>query len=684
MKPRRLFIVGAGASLPAPAGLPLFDSLRGTLCEWMGVEQIIGGRMPPEVFMNCVAQGLGQDRLSAWLVDTLSPDRRTVGGVRPNAVHAVLAKALGSGDIVWSLNVDELVEQSVEDNDRELFSILSERLTAHRGVQGSPVKEARLLKPHGTLAMRNFVFRTSQVIRPMPRSWATRLDSDLAVIDEVVFIGYRGADVDLRVPLDSALQSHQPKVRWFTRSSDEWLDACRYLPTLAGLDVDLRIDPNPSADFVRWADEVSLSGFVTEQQRWVLDDTRQRGVDPPKGRPRLSRALLLELLNEVALAEDAFVAEMARGRHLGTCSFRFLKLRWYAGDPRFNSLRAIDRAGLTRLLPRSASRRVRRAHLMYLSSVTGDHETALSLANRSDKRDPATWIVIAKAQRNAGNCQAALDAALKASKQAAPETEVDDSAKTAAKADEKAHAVFEQVFALTWLGRFQEARASLTTLYDGYDAQARIRWIGWAKYLEGGLRLLDGDGAAAATELYAAMEFFEADDTSGRRKKACEVLIAAAKRLQGDTSTSARIWLPSGADPNIVELAATLDFEVAESAREALEHDKAACHYASAADLGRRPLLRCAALLGIAELEPATSERATDALREARDIATRCQFRRLQADAVVTAHRLGLPRNDALRQLAEFADVLPGWDSNGASAPDAFLDNEHHRIVCVW
>ena len=443
---KRLFVVGAGASLAAPANLPLFDTLRRVLCEWMGVDTEAGRRLPPEVFMNCVAMGLSPDRLSEWLVQALGPREggagQQLGDPAPNAVHAVLGAAMRRRDLVWSLNVDELIETAVQERDPGFFAMHSDGLIAHRGAPDSLHEGTLLMKPHGTLAERDFIFRTSQVIRPLPTRWSVRLDADVASADEVVFIGYRGADVDLRVPLDAALRHHRPSVTWFclarrqedrvTENNQDWEDACRYLPALSGLDVDVRITANPSADFLLWGGENELVDWVSELQRRVIEDVRQRRVDSPGGSSRLSRGLLLELLNEVALAEDTFVAEMARGRHLRTSAFRYLKLRWYAGDRRLEPLKTLDRAGVLRPIP-VIGRRIRRADLMYLSSVTGEHDLALSLAKRSDKNDPATWIVIAKAERNAGNCESALKAAREASRLAAPPETAGDMGETGKK-----------------------------------------------------------------------------------------------------------------------------------------------------------------------------------------------------------------------------------------------------------
>jgi len=138
---KRLFVVGAGASLASPANLPLFDALRRVLGEWMGIDAEFGHRLPPEVFMNCVANGLGPDQLAMWIVQVLGPRKggvaEQVGDPAPNAVHAVLRGAMQKGNLVWSLNVDELIETAVQENDPDFFTRLSGGLIAHRAVPGS-------------------------------------------------------------------------------------------------------------------------------------------------------------------------------------------------------------------------------------------------------------------------------------------------------------------------------------------------------------------------------------------------------------------------------------------------------------------------------------------------------------------------------------------------------------------
>jgi tetratricopeptide (TPR) repeat protein len=649
----------------------------------MGVDPDLAKVLPPEVFMHCLSSG--RVPLSEWLARTLS-------GSPPNAVHAVLAQAILNGDTVWSLNADELIESAFDElpgaSARQL-----EDLTTHRSADGSPDPAARLLKPHGTVKLRNFIFETTQVIRPMPGDWATRLVADFSAADEIVFIGYRGADIDLRDALDTALRvSAHVSVQWHACSDEDWKEAQDYLPALAEVHRDAkRVCPNPSKMFVEWAQAEGIAPALTHDQEAGLDMIDSALPDPPRGRPRLARGYLLELLNQVQLAEDVFVAEFVRLRNVKTALFRFLKLRWYAGDRRFEPIMALDRTRAARFLFGPARKRVRRAHIMYESSVLGDHEAALELASRSDPRDPATWIVVAKAERYRGQCREALAAAQKASELAAPLAPT-----RPARADEKAHAVFEEIYSLIWLGRFAEAQECLGRLYRGYDAQARVRWMGWARYQQAGLALLLGEPERAIDELNSAERYFSADDDSGRRRAECLVLAAAAHRQAGNLRPAFTLRPIVGTDPVADLHNKTVAFERAEAYRSQGEFNQALEDYDEALVSRERPMLRCVVLLGRAECLLAVANgqggaarngdafiaQAEQLVEQALGLAQRCELRHVVGHVLVTAERVR-PSADPAGRLAPYREVLGAVLSDWA-APIEDLISGDHPIYCLW
>lgn len=692
MPSRTVFVVGAGASFVPPASLPLFAELRKQICSWLMID--VTGKvtaMGPEVFMYCLRLGLGEAAVNRWLAATL-------GVGEPNAVHAVLARALDAGHRIWSFNVDELIERApAPGEDQSAAMARRERWVAHRSRQPRlageepPDPGARLLKPHGSLSLGNFVFRTDQVLYPLPSAWAAqfREDCDKA---EVVLIGYRGADIDMRAALDQALGGAD-SIEWFAHTEENWDETMSFLPTLQrrGLKPAFR-SGNPSEDFLLWAAARGLDGYVTDEQRTLLGQQPEPKIPQPDGSSLLARAYLWERLNEPDPAADAFKKEVRAwglGHRRREAAVRYLKLRWYQQahqmDRRgpvlaaFRVIRGADRRLPRYRLPPPVSR-IRRAHIMLLSSVYGEHDAALTLAQGADEADPATWIVRAKALRNRGQCEEALAAAVKASEYAVPSKGV-----LRSRPDEAAHAMFERVFALIWLGRWDDAERQLSVLYGGFDGQAAARWLGWSRYLKGGLQLLRGYPAEARRELGNAKGYFASDDEGRRRELACDVLIRAVSRSEGNPDKS-EITIPSLPLAVIEQLRISADIEVAEAARATGDLDLARRKYEPLSRMVTRPMVSIPAVLGLAEASIATGPVDAEAVSAAERLARQCGFRHLEAAAIITSCRTGQrPASKGLRLLDQFQDVT----KRAGSAPDwvwqAVTDpGTHHSIYCVW
>ncbi|MHB8335265.1 MAG: SIR2 family protein [Acidimicrobiales bacterium] len=666
--------MGAGASLPAPAALPLFHELRRALCEWMGVDDILTRNLPPEVFMHCVARS--GEPLAEWIADVL-------GAGEPNSVHAVLARSLLTGSVVWCLNVDELIEREIA----RLQGRVPETLVSTMSNGDALPAGARLLKPHGTVSLRNFVFQSGQVIRPFPTAWTDRLKNDFRAADTVVFVGYRGADIDLRGSLNEALlEARADSVAWFCKEKEEWEQAKTWLPALSRFERSpFGENPltavNPSEQFVKLFGGILQPGDLTDVQLAGLSDSRANSVTVPLWRASFARALLLERLSQSALAEDAFLAEILRGRHFVKSFIRYAKLRWYVGDSRFEILRKIDSTRPGHLSLGPVARKVRRAHIMYLSSELGDQDRAVTLAEHSDRRDPATWIVLAKGWRYQGRLSDALRAADQASDLAAPKNRIQDS-----RVDEKAHAVFEAIYSCAWMGQFAEAERRLVNFCGGYDEQANVRWTGWARYLKAGLELLGGRAFDAMAELESAITFFESDDGRARRRSECYVLLAAIHRFLGldDQVKGLSSDLDKSDRPAFAQLERTRQFELGEIARSKWQFGKAIEHY-RAAQSPARPYVHVAALLGGVEASFAgdLGDWHED-LSAAERIATSCGLGHLIVQTTIVACRTGSISGDvANERLDKMAACVPGW--LGPNKLERVLSGlDEHHIFCLW
>lgn len=119
LTPSDLFVfAGGGVSLSMPAGLPLFWMLKDEILAQVGLwdrlsaehrgsaltgRQEVARRLAPEPFMQALREA-GAD-VDAWLAGAL-------GGGKPNAGHAVLARLALSGARVWTVNFDDHIERA--------------------------------------------------------------------------------------------------------------------------------------------------------------------------------------------------------------------------------------------------------------------------------------------------------------------------------------------------------------------------------------------------------------------------------------------------------------------------------------------------------------------------------------------------------------------------------------------
>jgi len=584
----RLFVVGAGASAAAPSCMPIFTVLRKYLITRLGLADDVvapAGELAPERFMQSVYDG-GLP-LERWLTKTLSAGE-------PNAVHHVLADCLNKGDTIWTVNVDELIEEAVRSQHSSVVVAAFD--------DNNPSAEARLLKPHGTVSRGMYIFRTDQVIRPLPDLWARRLQED-GERNEVVVIGYAGADLDMRVALDDMFEASESVV-WFARRTvrSTLLDrfpALKEKCSFLGGEDDASLTPA----FLEWADQQGLTANVSESLR--TEAARLAPLREPANLPgdaRFAAALTLERIGDRAGARRAYQHLLFR-RPLSRAveaARRIRTIDLYGGARWTRPLLAIAASDLAPVLPHSLRVRLDRVHVTLLSSHRGDHSAALDRAQRvADPDDPAIIISVAKAHRFSGDYPEALHQAARAEQIAASTGEVDI----------LAHALYEQAFSLTWSGRLAAAHKVVGRLYSAIDGLAGTRWVAWAAWQQACLLLYGNGPDKALGELRRAESLFRADQLDSGIAAALTVQLTSHRMLGDDASFNKleRDLETMTATPGWTSYTnCSVNLERAEHARDHHSFDQARDLYERVLVVSSdEPIHLSLALLGIAELDRA-------------------------------------------------------------------------------
>lgn len=118
LSPDVVLFLGAGASLPTPAGGPLFAEVRDACAERVGVRTAnwpaddarrkLLDHVIPEVFLKVLADA--GYRFEAALARAVAG----TPGSGPNAVHDFAARLLAAGGTVWTTNWDDWIEDAHE------------------------------------------------------------------------------------------------------------------------------------------------------------------------------------------------------------------------------------------------------------------------------------------------------------------------------------------------------------------------------------------------------------------------------------------------------------------------------------------------------------------------------------------------------------------------------------------
>ncbi|MFF0010103.1 SIR2 family protein [Streptomyces sp. NPDC005374] len=520
IRARDLFLfVGAGASRSVPAGLPMFDGLRGRILLELG---LVGDRpddprasayaqLAPEVFMLALSKG--GVAVVPWLNDVL-------GAGEPNAAHHAVARLAAAGATVWTVNFDHLIERAGGPG------------LVPCAWPAAPADGAKVFKPHGTLGG-ELVVDAEAVLHGLPPAWEERLRADVRG-RTVVFLGYRGFDLDFQPIWDDVLAAAED-VLWFDLP-DPAADRHKRL-LLAGKEAAGRLHlrppvprpvdappggPNPSWDFVHWC---RTEGLADVDQALVLRLFEQPEPVFPRlpGKPYArAKPVVQGLLGEIGAARRSYRALLGHPAHVRHAARGLLELRLNHGGRRV----AWALSG-ARLLPpwgRLATvRKLAAVKRLTVLSKAGSYRAVLhGTGNLTADSLSTLWILRSAALRSSASLDAAADAAATAW----------DSARAEHHPVRIAHAAFQRTLALMWADRLDEARTCLEQHLDPYAALAANRWVAWADFVRGGLAVRDGDATVAEGHFQRSKDRFHAEALDDG---VASVLVArlALLRLQG-------------------------------------------------------------------------------------------------------------------------------------------------------
>ncbi len=598
--------------------------------------------------------------LASWLSATL-------GQGEPNALHVALATALGVGDLVWSLNVDELIEAATD-----------EPVQVAAYDDEVPAPGAVLLKPHGTVSRGQYIFRSDQVIRRLPPAWADRLVADCCDSD-VVVIGYAGLDIDLRLVLDDALAAASA-ITWFAAECDR-PSLLNRLPALGRQRDTFHGGTDPralSAAFLDWADTQGLSSRISPTLRAAVTASDNRPPATLAGNLGLARGLLLERIGHRAEARRTFREQitasgpkksLTAARHLATIDL-------YKRAPWTRPLLGIGDGPYAVLLPPPLRRRFDRVHVTLLSSHLGEHEAALKRVGRArNPGDSAIRLSVAKSGRFTGDLAAAIDNA-----DAVREVESQTS-----HVDMLAHALFELTFAYTWAGDLDAADRTLRGFYGGVDALANVRWIAWATWQRACLAVYDNRPNDARADLVKAYDLFRSDGLAAGAAAALTVQLTSL-RLLDDEAEREQVKHELSSLRNAMGWTSytdtSIDLEEAEWAR---THDDLSCAktlYRGVIEASaNRPVQQSLALLGYAEIQRAEGrDNAATADRVRQNLRGR-RIRYVEAHLTVADYLADrISAQDGVDRIKQVAPALVTRSHGPARTPDDYCFGHHPEV----
>lgn len=526
-----LFIfAGAGASFARPANLPLFFEVRDHILAEFGLdayaeaagyaslttERRVAEGLVPEPFMLALQRaGVA---LAPWLSDVFAIHH-------PNAVHWVIAQLALAGARVWTVNFDEGIEIAAS-------SPLRVVAWPH-----SPEPPADLLKPHGTTGG-ELIVTAEQVLKGLEPPWKERLRQDLIGRRIVIFIGYRGRDLDFQPVWNDALSSAE-RVLWFDRpptddrSRGERLHKQRLLR-----DVDAAgrlefpdpaippspgLPPNPSWDFVSWVEAQGLATAPAELRDQIYAERESTTLPSIGDTSALTGAAVQEVLGDISGARATYMQVTLKGPDRGSALRCLAQLTANHGARPTAALLAC--ADLLPPIGSLASRRsdARRKRLSILFNI-GRHSTVVRKTRHLPDNAVSTLRIL-----RAGSLRMTSDL----DEAAAVADESFRAAVVERHPVRAANAAFQHAFALMWAGRLDEAEQALAEELRPHAEIAASRWVAWADFLEAALHVHRRRAVDALTVLDAGTTRFQAEALVDG-VVSCDLVRLTALRQAGD------------------------------------------------------------------------------------------------------------------------------------------------------
>jgi hypothetical protein len=648
---RAALVLGAGASLAAPAGRPMFAALRKRLTDRVDVQlksSDLWARMAPEALLS---------RLGRAGIDIDAELRHMLAGGKPNALHFAAASVLRRGGAVWTTNFDELVEAAAAEHNVDFHRLLPGDNPACACPKG------HIVKVHGTLSGSHVLARSEEVLRPLPHPWFARLTADLSDATTVV-VGYAGADIDLRTGLRDALGGSRSAL-WFGTEWDETPLRRRFGQLLDDGVLGLRLSKCPDLECLGFLTDLGLDDLVSAEVRADAERPTELPV-PPEATFQPTHELRGRILDDFgsgAEARKSYLKALRYGPRRRAAARDVMTSGLIHGGARWRkpALAVLDVAcalPLRWLWPH-------RYRLVYLTwnAEPSRRWAAAKRALDVSGEDPFMLLQAANAAKEVDPARA-VDLAFRAQRRG------EEAAQARAEGEHPsavAWATFTASLALRWVGDTRAARGQASRLSDGFDALAGPVWVGWGHFEAGAVAALEGDFGNAVSQMEVAAEVFAAAGSPFVFDALCgQLAVTRAAGRMGEWKTlhdRARSLVLDGTRTSRFAREVLLS-EEAEKARAAGRLDEAWAGYRQLAE-SPTAAQRVLGLLGLGEVQRLRGERpaaAHEALRVSADL----RFGYGEVHAAVTLGLAGdLSVRAAERRIAESAYEPPVGDGDG-------------------